>query len=67
MFYQLIRILKKHPNSEDVVERTMQVLKRFASLEEHIIKAVENDVVGMQIWVSSLLVSQPLTRNTRLR
>lgn len=29
-----------------LIARALQVLKRFGSLEEHIIKAVENDIVG---------------------
>jgi len=47
----------------------MQVLKRFASLEEHIIKAVENDVVGMHLIVhctrfASAHMQHSLTLNT---
>ena len=54
LFYQLMRILKKWPRSEDVVEKTMSLLKKYGSLEEHVIRAVENDVVRRVIGVLTL-------------
>jgi WW domain len=51
IFYQLIRILKRFPKNVEIVKLTSHLLRKYGSLEEYIIKAVENDIVGKTINV----------------
>lgn len=54
LFAALVRVFKRFPQNEVVVARAMSVLKKFGSVEDFVIPAVESDIVGRVIATMTL-------------